>query len=213
MAPDERWLRLHPLAKPCWIIKGFFASLIIPLFIFFGLILEFGYSFIFFYFIVLVIINIIIISWALLFYDRYRYQFGKKTLNINRGILWKKDATIPYERIQHVSITRGPVEQLLGLYIINVFTAGTASVGGGFGSFGSAGMFAAEGYIPGVINPEEIRKKIMKRVKDSKSGAGLGDVEVKPSSEKHRITKSEESEIVSELKKIRKILERKRSEK
>jgi hypothetical protein len=143
-----------------------------------------------------------------MFYERYRYKIGDKTLDIKRGILWKRDVTIPYERIQHVSSTRGPIEQLFKLHIVNIFTAGTASFGAGFG--GSAGMFAAEGYIPGITDPEGLKKTIMDRVKMSKSGSGLGDtVDIKEKPQ--RMTKTKDSEILDELRKIRKLLEKGRA--
>jgi hypothetical protein len=166
----------------------------------------YGYYSIFFYYLIVVfIINFIIITWATMFYHRYRYRITQKTVDIKRGILWKKDVTIPYERIQHVSSTRGPIEQLLGLHIINIFTAGTGSITGGFG--GSFGMFAAEGYIPGIIHPEKLKKTIMDKVKESKSGSGLGD-KIDKTVDKTGKSQTMDSEVLNELKKIRKILEK-----
>lgn len=208
MPISDQWLRLNPSVRACWVIKGFFASLIMPLIlgsVFFIEFIDFGMILLLFYLIFILIINVIVILWAVMFYNRYTYQIGEKSINIKRGILWKKDVTIPYERIQHVSTTRGPIEQLLGLHIINIFTAGTASVGAGFG--GSAGMFAAEGYIPGITNPEEMKTFIMDRVKESKSGSGLGD-KIEKSEKKSMRTKTMDTEILDELKKIRMILEK-----
>ena len=209
MESKEQWLQLHPLVKPCWIVKGFFASLILPLIFSAPMIISFildGYIIILFYFIIILfIINIIIISWAFLFYERYAYRIGEKTINIKRGILWKKDVTIPYERIQHVSTTRGPIEQLFKLHIMNIFTAGTASMGAGFG--GSSGIFAAEGYLPGIKDPEGLKKTIMNRVKESKSGSGL-EGKTEKEKIKRKSSESMDSEILEELKMIRKILQK-----
>jgi len=209
MEKEEHWVKLNPLVKPCWIIKGFFASLILPL-IFMATMLvtliDHGLVIVILYYIIIIfIINLVIIAWAFMFYDRYQYRIGEKTVDIKRGILWKKDVIIPYERIQHVSTTRGPIEQLFKLHIVNIFTAGTASVSAGFG--GSAGMFAAEGYMPGITDPEALRKTIMDRVKESKSGSGLGEKSDKKIEKIHR-SRSVDSEILNELIKIRKIMEK-----
>ena len=205
-----RWLLLDPKVKTCWIIKGFFASLFLPLLFLSAIIIpliKYGLTLLLFYIVIIIIINIIIIAWVVMFYDRYTYRIGAKTVNIKRGILWKRDVIIPYERIQHVSSTRGPIEQLFGLHIINIFTAGTASVTSGLG--GASGMFSAEGYIPGITDPEGLRKTIMNKVKRSKSGSGLGE-EADEREEKIGRARPLDSEIVSELKKIRKLLEKDR---
>ena len=205
MESEEEWLKINPLAKPCWIVKGFIASLILPLIFLWAIFIQIGFIVIFYYIAIIFILNIIIVIWALLFYDRYLYRIGEKTVEIKRGILWKREVIIPYERIQHVSSTRGPIEQLFNLNIINIFTAGTASIPSGFG--GSFGAFAAEGYIPGITDPKKIEKTIISRVKQSKSGSGLGDKQEKHIL-KRDLPQSRDDEILNELKMIRRLLEK-----
>ena len=45
-----------------------------------------------------------------------------------------------HERIQHMTVTRGPLMSMLGLSDINLYTAGTSSFGS---SVASRGMFGA----------------------------------------------------------------------
>ncbi len=216
------WLYLDPKVKSCWLIKGMlglslflFLSVIFPslLAYFYGGSINI-YTIIFFLSVFFVLLTIMV-AWILLFYERYLFSIAEDAILINRGILWKRSVTIPYERIQHVSVNRGPIEILLGIYIVNVFTAGTSSFGGSIGPPGMFGQFAAEGYIPGIADGEGLKETLMRRVKATKSGSGLGDetrtqapAQAKPS-KALPVLKVEESEMLLELRKIRKLLEKK----
>lgn len=134
--------------------------------------------------------------WIVLYYPRYRYALGKEGVLVNRGVWWKYRRTIPYGRIQHISIDQGPIEQIYKLYRVNSYTAGTGSVAGGHSGGGSSG---AEGQIAGVRNPEPLRNEIMKRVEKARIGDGVGG---EPRGEGA-------SAILEELRAIRKALEKK----
>ena len=101
------------------------------------------------------IILVFIISeiYAQMSYNRYLYDLGKDVIKIERGIIWKKYTSIPYERIQNIDIHRGLIARMFGYSSIVIQTAGIS------------GSVGAEGYIPAVdINDaEKIRKFIMKR--------------------------------------------------
>ncbi|UCG69190.1 MAG: PH domain-containing protein [Thermoplasmata archaeon] len=176
---EEKWLQLHPNAKIALIIKPiigvsfFIIFLVLP---WLAMILSGDVPLdIFFLVLVLIIILLvsIIITWAIMFYNRYLFRIGGDAVYINRGILWKRNVVIPYERIQHTSMTRGPIDMLLGLHILNIFTAGTGSVGARFG--GAASAFAAEGSIPGLSDPKPFQEAIMSKVHRLR-GNGLGMV-------------------------------------
>jgi len=128
-----------------------------------------------------------------MFYNRYLFLIQKDGIEIKRGILWKKDITIPYDRVQNVDIDRGPIEELIGIYNLNVFTAGTASE--------AQAIFGAEGYLPGVKNSEKVRDAILERVQESDED-GLG-MEKKETETDAKILK----EILEKLKSIRKKME------
>ena len=88
-----------------------------------------------------------------MYFPRYRYALGDEGILINRGIWWKYRRTIPYARIQHISVDQGPIEQMFHIYRVNSYTAGTGSMGGA--SAGS-GITGPEGQILGVRNPDPL---------------------------------------------------------
>jgi membrane protein YdbS with pleckstrin-like domain len=143
----------------------------------------------------LLIIFIIYNLWIIMYYPRYSYALGKEGILINRGIWWKYKRTIPYSRIQHISIDQGPFEQIFKIYRVNSYTAGTGSMGGA--SAGS-NITGPEGQILGVKNPEPMKEEIMKYVMESRLGNGITDIK----------SSSVSTEILEELRAIRKNLEK-----
>ncbi len=190
------WQNLDSKVKWVWFISGFIIILIITVIL--GLILYFGVEFTMTNSLLIsigagVILLILLVSWIVMFYNRYMFQVQKDGIEIKRGILWKKDITIPYDRVQNVDIDRGPIQQLIGIYNLNVFTAGTASE--------NQAIFGAEGYLPGVKNAEKVRDTILERVQESEEdGLGIGRKEIETDAE---ILK----EILEELKSISKKME------
>ena len=214
---EEQWLRLHPKAKVALVIKAmigmiFLMVFLIPSFLF--MILGTDFSLTIFLLIVIIIISIlflVVIVWAHMFYNRYLFRIGEDAVYINRGILWKRNVVIPYERIQHTSTTRGPIDLLTGLHILNIFTAGTGSVGARFG--GGASAFAAEGSIPGLADPKPFQEAIRAKVRMLR-GDGLGVSGVRPQApvpgfvpEAVPAISATQDEMLAELKRIREILE------
>lgn len=67
-------------------------------------------------------------SWALLApamrYRRFRYSLLPSRLWIRSGVFFHREKSIPLSRIQHVDVSRGPLERLFGLARVTVFTAG-----------------------------------------------------------------------------------------
>jgi membrane protein YdbS with pleckstrin-like domain len=54
------------------------------------------------------------------------YRLGARSLEIRRGVLWRKWIEVPRSRIQHSDVSQGPLERLHGLGTLSVYTAGTA---------------------------------------------------------------------------------------
>lgn len=203
------WNKPDPKIKYCWWIKGILASFILPLFfggpmislfidssrrgLFYAGVIYSGF---------VLAINMVVIVWAIMFYNRYAYYIGNDGIRIKKGILWKRDAQIPYERVQHVTSRRGPIEQIFGLHIVNIFTAGTASVGNA-GPFGHIANIGAEGQIPGVRNPDEIKKIILDHVRGTHT-SGLGDRTSTGITSEESILRS----MLDELVKLRKLMEK-----
>jgi len=62
---------------------------------------------------------------ALLRYRVWRFDVREDTLYIERGVLVRVRTTVPYVRVQHVDSRRGPLERVLGLGRVVVYTAGS----------------------------------------------------------------------------------------
>lgn len=61
-------------------------------------------------------------------YYRYRnwyFKVHEDHLEINHGVLRKTSAVVPYVRVQHIDTNRGPLERILGLASLRVYTAGS----------------------------------------------------------------------------------------
>ncbi len=193
-----KWRKLDPNVKKVWFIKGFLVILLIStilgITLYFGveltrtdsLVAAFGFA---------AAAIAVLATWVVLFYERYRFMIQEDGIEIKRGILWKKDITIPYDRVQNVDIDRGPIEQLIGVYDLNIFTAGTSSE--------TQAIFGAEGYLPGVLRPEKVRNTILNRVQESEEdGFGITRKETKIDAKTQVL-----EEILDELKKIREKLD------
>ena len=57
-------------------------------------------------------------------YARWRYGFVGALLLMRYGILFVEERAVPVRRMQHVDLSRGPIERLFGLATLVVFTAG-----------------------------------------------------------------------------------------
>lgn len=59
---------------------------------------------------------------------RYRvwwYTVGTDSLRLSRGVVTHVQTVVPYVRVQHVDVSRGPLERALGLSSVVVYTAGS----------------------------------------------------------------------------------------
>ncbi len=62
---------------------------------------------------------------AVLRYRAWRFEIQEDALYIERGVLTRVTTVVPFVRVQHVDAQRGPVERLLGLGSVVVYTAGS----------------------------------------------------------------------------------------
>jgi len=87
-------------------------------------------------------------------YRHWRYEVADDALELRHGVVNHVHSAIPYFRVQHIDVTRGPVERAVGLARLVVHTA-------------SAGTDAT---IPGIAagDAEGLRRLILAR-------AGTGD--------------------------------------
>jgi membrane protein YdbS with pleckstrin-like domain len=58
-------------------------------------------------------------------YRHFRYRVSDVDLRIMHGWLWRHVVVVMHSRIQHVDTQQGPVERMLGLATVVVYTAGS----------------------------------------------------------------------------------------
>lgn len=82
-------------------------------------------------------------------FDRWRYELADTTLELERGFVVHTHTAIPYFRVQHIDITRSPIERALGLSQLVVRTAAAST----------------DATIPGVAvaDADELRRVILAR--------------------------------------------------
>lgn len=76
-------------------------------------------------------------AWAVLFiaqmimiplgFKKKSYSLRGQDITWRTGLLWHSVTTIPFLRVQHCEVNRGPLEQLFGLASLKVYTAGGGS--------------------------------------------------------------------------------------
>ena len=67
---------------------------------------------------------------VLLYWRRFSYHVGTSEIRIDSGIISRKQSSIPFDRIQDVDITQGPLARILGLAKVK-FETGASGVGPG----------------------------------------------------------------------------------
>jgi len=62
---------------------------------------------------------------AVLLYRSWSYVVRADSLFLSRGVFTRVRTVVPYVRVQHIDTMRGPLERLLGLSTLVVYTAGS----------------------------------------------------------------------------------------
>jgi uncharacterized membrane protein YdbT with pleckstrin-like domain len=108
--------------------------------------------------------------WSGLSYTNYNYELKDEGVRIERGVIWKKYVTIPYDRIQNVDILRGLVARILGLSDLQIQTAGGLT-SANYGAY-------SEGRLPG-LSPhiaENLRDEVLKVSRKSRHHTDQGGI-------------------------------------
>ncbi|MCP9221760.1 PH domain-containing protein [Erythrobacter sp. LQ02-29] len=53
------------------------------------------------------------------------FAMGTDRLRVVRGLLFRSDTVVPFGRVQHIDVDRGPLERYYGLATLTLHTAGT----------------------------------------------------------------------------------------
>jgi membrane protein YdbS with pleckstrin-like domain len=73
---------------------------------------------------------IALVAWLVVFlpwrrYSARGYLMGADRLRVARGVMFRKDTVVPFGRVQHIDVERGPLERYYGLATLVLHTAGT----------------------------------------------------------------------------------------
>jgi membrane protein YdbS with pleckstrin-like domain len=58
-------------------------------------------------------------------YSASGYDMGADRLRVVKGVLFRRDTVVPFGRVQHIDLERGPIERHYGLATLKLHTAGT----------------------------------------------------------------------------------------
>jgi membrane protein YdbS with pleckstrin-like domain len=76
-------------------------------------------------FVAFLLLSLLGVLFAVLRYRIWKYEIREDAVYIERGVLTRIRTIIPHVRIQHVDTQRGPLERVLGLSRVVVYTAGS----------------------------------------------------------------------------------------
>jgi uncharacterized membrane protein YdbT with pleckstrin-like domain len=71
----------------------------------------------------LILLGIAVLVYLFLYYVLYTYTVSDRSITINSGVIFRDSRTIDFKQIQSVDSTRGPIEMLLGITSVNIWTA------------------------------------------------------------------------------------------
>jgi membrane protein YdbS with pleckstrin-like domain len=130
--------------------------------------------------------------WIPKYHSSIKYILEDDEIVVSKGVWWKTKSIVPYNRITNVNIYQGPISRTYGLGRLAIQTAG-------FSGANSSGNRTAEADIIGIRDFEDTKEVIMKFVKGKKP------IAVEAEAERNVDTNSE---ILEELRRIRKALEK-----
>ncbi|MBI5768590.1 MAG: PH domain-containing protein [Verrucomicrobia bacterium] len=105
-------------------------------------------------------------------YEMRWYVVTDRSLRIRSGLLTVQESTLSFVNIQHVVVTQGPLQRLLGLADVRVQSAGGG--GGDTHGKGGGGDTLHTAVFHAVDNAHEVRDLILARLRQFRA-AGLGD--------------------------------------
>lgn len=72
-----------------------------------------------------VLVGVLGITHSLFLYRSWEYHVREDSMFLDRGVLTNVQTVVPYVRVQHIDTSRGPLERLVGLSTLVVYTAGS----------------------------------------------------------------------------------------
>ncbi len=105
-----------------------------------------------------------------LYWRRFSFRVGSDEIRIDSGIINRTHRSIPFDRVQDVDITQGPVARLLGIAKVKFETGGSAATKG------------EDGVLPAIslARAEALRDQVRRRRGTAPAVALEGEVEAPP---------------------------------
>lgn len=75
--------------------------------------------------VIFVVVAVLGMGYALARYRIWRFEVEDDAVTLERGVITRVNAVVPFVRVQHVDTQRGPIERLAGLSSVVVYTAGS----------------------------------------------------------------------------------------
>jgi membrane protein YdbS with pleckstrin-like domain len=130
--------------------------------------------------------------WIPRYYASVSYAFTEGEISVEKGVWWRHNSTVPYNRVTNIDIVQGPISRRFCVAKVRVQTAGYSATGGG-GAVAEASIF-------GVKDFKEIMDFILEQVRRLRPVAAEAGTEA-------AVPTHPTQQMIEELKKIRKILE------
>ena len=99
-----------------------------------------------------------VLYWIPRYYNSLKFSITGEHVIVEKGVWWKKETTIPFERITNVDKTQDPFERYYKIGKIHVQTAGA----------GGVEAAKAEAVIQGIKNRDEVKEEIKDRIRIKK---------------------------------------------
>jgi DNA-binding XRE family transcriptional regulator/membrane protein YdbS with pleckstrin-like domain len=90
--------------------------------------------------------------------SKFSYEITPKFIMIKSGVFTRDRTTIPFSRVQNITISQGILDRVFGLFTVKIETAGASGVGA------QGGTHRAEGLIPALKDPSKIEALINKQI-------------------------------------------------
>lgn len=110
-----------------------------------------------------ILLLVVLLSWWTgAYYRSIVYRFSEEGIHWERGVLRRKEGTIPFSRITGIDIVQGPLSRLFGISALNIRTEG----------FPPATVSGTGLKISGLSQPGVIRDHILDKAKIWRTGGG-----------------------------------------
>ena len=106
----------------------------------------------------LLLLVLYLIWWTGAYYHTILYRFSPDGITWERGVWWRKNGMIPYNRIATVDVIQGPLSRFFGISTIRVQTTG----------YPAGSPSVAELKIEGVPDAGSIREYILDQMQDGR---------------------------------------------